>query len=56
MNKAITLIAILMMYLFPALTTPAYAESHAKDNTATTDTDDKKKKKVGEEEEEPDCD
>jgi hypothetical protein len=56
MNKAITLIAMLLMYLLPALTTPAYAENHAKDDTATTDADDKKKKKSGEEEEEPDCD
>ncbi len=55
MRKIITLIAMMLMYMLPALTTPAYAASHAKADAATTDAD-TKKKKVEEEEEEPECD
>lgn len=58
MNKITTLIAILLMYMLPAFTTPAYAASHAKADVATTDTTDTgdKKKEAGEEDEEPECD
>ena len=55
MRKIITLIAMMLVYLLPALTTPAYAASHAKADAAATDAD-TKKKKVEEEEEEPECD
>jgi len=45
----------ILMYLLPALTTPTYAESHVKADSATTTGDDSKQK-VEEEEEEPECD
>ena len=54
MNKFITLIVMLLIYMIPALITPAYAASHAKTDATTTDADDKKKK-VGKEDEEPEC-
>ena len=58
MKKIITLIAMLLMYMLPALTVPAYAESHVKADAAATTDVDAKKKKAGEEEEEeePECD
>ncbi len=61
MKKIITLMAIMLVYMLPALTTPAYAASHAKAADATMDADAKKKKaaeeKAAEEEdEEPECD
>ena len=43
------------MYMLPALTTPAYAASHVKEDAATTDVD-TKKKNADEEDEEPECD
>jgi len=55
MRKIITLIVMSFMYILPVLTTPAYAASHEKTDTATT-TDADTKKKVEEEEEEPECD
>ena len=58
MKKIITLIAMLLMYMLPALTTPAYAASHEKADAATEADADANKKKAGEEEEEeePECD
>ena len=58
MNKFIALIVMLLMYMLPALTAPAYAASHEKADAATTTTTDAddKKKKAGEEDEEPECD
>ncbi len=46
---------MMLVYMLPALTTPAYAASHAKAEAATDAATDKKKK-AGEEEEEPECD
>ena len=56
MKKIITFIAMMLIYMLPALTTPAYAASHAKADAATTDADSKKKKAEAEEDEEPECD
>ena len=60
MEKTVTLIAMMLVYMLPALTTPAFAASHAKADAATADAAADKKKKKGEEEEEeeeePDCD
>jgi len=56
MKKIIALIAMLLMYMLPSLTTPAYAASHEKSDAATTDADTKKKKAEAEEDEEPECD
>jgi hypothetical protein len=55
MKKIITLIAMMLIYMLPALTTPAYAASHAKADAATTEVD-AKKKAAEEEDEEPECD
>jgi ribosomal protein L12E/L44/L45/RPP1/RPP2 len=58
MNRFFTVLAMLLMYMLPALTTPVYAESHAKAADATKTEADTEKKKADEEEEEeePDCD
>ena len=70
MNKIISFMAVMLVYILPVLTTPTYAASHAKANVATdtedtdTDTDKKKatdpdKKKPApttEDDAEPDCD
>ncbi len=58
MKKTINLMALMLVFMLPALTTPSYAASHAKDDTATTDTDTDKKKGEAEEDEdeEPECD
>lgn len=53
MKKIISLMVVMFVYILPVLTTPAYAASHAKVDSATTDA---KKKKPAEEDEEPDCD
>ncbi len=55
MKKIITLIAMMLVFMLPALTIPAYAASHAKADAATTDAD-TNKKKAAEEDEEPECD
>jgi len=55
MTKLITLIAMMLVFMLPALTTPAFAASHAKAEAATADAPADKKKKKGEEEEEPEC-
>lgn len=54
MKKTIKLMALMLIFMLPALTTTAYAESHAKADVATDA--DKKKPTAEEEDEEPDCD
>jgi len=57
MKKIITFIALLLVYMLPALSTPAYAASHAKAADVAAPADADTKKKVGEDEdEEPECD
>lgn len=56
MKNIVALIAMLLMYMLPALTTSVYAESHAKATDAATTDADTKKKAEEEEEEEPECD
>ena len=60
MNKIISLMAVMLVFMLPALTTPAYAASHAKADVATDGDADKKKvvteEATTEEDEEPECD
>jgi len=47
--------AMMLAFMLPTLTTPAFAASHAKTEAATADAPADKKKKEEEEEEEPEC-